>query len=65
MPQSEKDLLTFDAISQEKGWPIGTVRYWHQKGEFCQSVKIGRRRYVRRGDLEQWIADKFADGAAA
>ncbi len=61
---SKQDLMTIEEISQEKRWPIGTVRYWIQKGTFCPSVRIGRRRYVRRGDLEKFIADKFADGAA-
>lgn len=63
MPTSEKDLLTIAEISQEKGWPEPTIRDWIQKEKFCKSARIGRRRYVRRGDLEQWIADKFADAA--
>lgn len=62
---SEKDLLTIEEVSQETGWPIPTIRYWIHEDTFCQSARIGRRRYVRRADLAQFIADKFNNQASA
>lgn len=67
MAQGDMELMTIEQTSQETGWPIPTIREWIRKDKFCPSVRIGRRRYVRRADLNAWIDAQFAanEGGAA
>lgn len=65
MSQNPIDLLTLEDVAQETGFTLPTIRYWINHGVFCTTAKIGRRRYVRRADLDRWIADKFTAAESA
>lgn len=56
--RSPDDLLTIPAIAAQYGLPIRTVRYliYDQQGDTLPLVRLGRRIFVRRGDLLDYLA---------
>lgn len=56
--RSRDDLLTVPAIHAQYGLPIRTVRYliYDQRGDTLPLVRLGRRVFVRRGDLLDYLA---------
>lgn len=60
------DLMTTMQVHEETGIPLATLRWWRHEGKTGpKSFKLGRRmvRY-RRSDVEQWLEEQYADGAA-
>jgi excisionase family DNA binding protein len=43
-------------VEDQYGFPVGTLRHWARSGRL-PSFRIGRRRFVRRSDVERLIAD--------
>jgi excisionase family DNA binding protein len=61
------ELLLLDDVARRCRAPVSTVRYWIAIGKL-PSGRFGRRRVVRRDDLERFIAAGFrptAETAAA
>jgi excisionase family DNA binding protein len=56
MPNTHADLLLIEEVAQACRAPVGTVRHWIRT-ERLPSIRPGRRRLVRRSDLEQFLAD--------
>ena len=57
---AEKDLLGLEAVSQEYGFAVATLYGWRHRGIGPRSVRLGRRVYYRRADIERWITDEAA-----
>jgi excisionase family DNA binding protein len=60
------EFLLLEEVAAEMRAPVSTVRYWIASGRLA-SIRPGRRRLVRRSDLERFLADVpgRATGAAA
>ena len=58
------ELITIQRLSEEISIPANTLRYWRTQGTGPKSARIGRRVMYRRADVERWIEEQFADGAA-
>jgi excisionase family DNA binding protein len=48
--------MSLEAVETEYGRPRSTLRHWIRKG-LLPSYRLGRRRFVRRSDLERLIAE--------
>ncbi len=48
------ELLLVDEVAARCRTSVSTVRFWIQTGKL-RSVRPGRRRLVRRGDLERFL----------
>lgn len=53
---SQRENLHFEEVEERYGFPIGTLRHWARTGRL-PSFRIGRRRFVRRSDVERLITD--------
>jgi excisionase family DNA binding protein len=53
---ADDDLLTLPEIAEMTGMAGPTVRVWVKQGRL-PATKVGRQWMVRRGDLEQMLAD--------
>jgi excisionase family DNA binding protein len=53
---TQSENLHFEQVAERYGFPIGTLRHWVRTGRL-PSFRIGRRRFVRRSDVERLIAD--------
>ena len=63
-PQDERiaDLLTPKDLERELGIPAATWRWYRHVGRGPTSFKLGGRRIVyRRADVEQWLAEQYAE----
>lgn len=40
-----------------------TLRTWIQHGEILAPVRVGRRQYWLRAELESWLRERFRAGA--
>ena len=58
------ELITIQQLSDDLGVPQNTLRYWRSQGRGPNSARIGRRVMYRRADVERWINEQFAGGAA-
>jgi excisionase family DNA binding protein len=59
------EYLLLEEIAEISRAPVGTVRAWIRTGRL-PSVKPGRRRLVRRSDLERFLArDVLAERRAS
>lgn len=56
MPSTNSDLLLIEEVAEICRAPIGTVRHWLRTHRL-PSIRPGRRRLVRRVDLERFLAD--------
>lgn len=54
-------LLTIEEAASELNVSVATLRYWRVNGRGPRSARLGRRVMYRQSDLEQWVADRFAD----
>jgi predicted site-specific integrase-resolvase len=48
--------MHFEEVKERYGFPIGTLRHWARTGRL-PTFRIGRRRFVRRSDVERLIAE--------
>jgi excisionase family DNA binding protein len=55
--------LLLKEIAEETRTPLSTVRHWIATGKL-PSVRPGRRRLVKRADLEAFLAPRAADTKA-
>jgi excisionase family DNA binding protein len=49
------DLLLLDEVAQIARVSVETVRYWIKQGKL-RSIRPGRRRLIRRQDLETFLS---------
>jgi excisionase family DNA binding protein len=59
MPSTTHELLWIEEVADACRAPIGTVRHWIRTGRLA-SLRLGRRRLVRRADLEALLASAKA-----
>ena len=60
-----EELLLLEEVARECRAPLSSVRHWIRTGRL-QSIRPGRRRLVRRGELERFLAsDSSNEGASA
>ncbi len=52
------ELLGVDRMTDEYPWSAGTLYAWRHKAQGPPSVRLGRRIFWRRSDVESWIADQ-------
>jgi excisionase family DNA binding protein len=57
------EFLFLEEVAAEIRTPLSTVRYWIITGKL-PSIRPGRRRLVRRSDLERFLAASGGDSAA-
>lgn len=57
-------LLTMPEVSERTRTPIDTLRYWRHLGTGPASFKVGRRVMYAEEDVNRWIEDQRAVGAA-
>lgn len=55
------DLMTTVEAAEALRTNTNTLAYWRVKGIGPNSARIGRRVVYRRSDVEQYIADQFAE----
>ena len=57
-----KTLLSENDVSQLTGVPRKTLQYWRFAGNSFapQFIKLGKRVYYRRADIERWVEDQAA-----
>jgi len=55
MPSTTHELLWIEEVAEACRTPIGTIRHWIRTGRL-PSLRLGRRRMVRRSDLETMLA---------
>jgi len=55
------NLLLLEEVARECRTSVSTVRYWIQSGRL-PSIRPGRRRLVRRRDLERFLECEPATG---
>jgi predicted DNA-binding transcriptional regulator AlpA len=55
---STGDLLDLQRFSSEYGFPEATLYGWRHRGIGPRSVRLGRRVYYRRQDIERWIEEE-------
>lgn len=53
------DLVTVEEAAEMTRLSPATVRWLISVGRFAPSAKLGRRRMLRRVDLEAWISAQF------
>lgn len=60
------DLLTVEEVAKLTRTPEGTLRYWRHRnrGEGPKCFKLGRRVVYLRADVDQWLADRYANATA-
>jgi excisionase family DNA binding protein len=61
MPIKQNDFLLVEEIAAECRAPRTTVRQWMQTGRL-PSIRLGRRRLVRREDFEQFLRNAGLPG---
>ena len=49
------EFLILEEVAEISRTPLETVRYWCRKGKL-ESVRPGRRRLVRRADLDRFLS---------
>lgn len=49
-------LLSLEDVAAKTLAPISTVRWWVQTGKL-QSLKVGRRRRVKAGELDRFLRE--------
>jgi excisionase family DNA binding protein len=57
------EFLFLEEVASEIRTPLSTVRYWVMIGKL-PSIRPGRRRLVRRSDLERFLAASGGNTAA-
>ena len=55
MPSATHELLWIEEVAELCRAPVGTVRHWMRTGRL-PSLRLGRRRLVRREDLDALLA---------
>jgi excisionase family DNA binding protein len=55
MPNTPEDLLLIEEVADACRASVGTVRHWIRTNRL-PSIRPGRRRLVRRADLERFLA---------
>lgn len=50
------DLLTPDQVQELTGNSIVTLSRWRQRGYGPKYLKLGRKVWYRRADLDEWLA---------
>lgn len=60
MPDKQK-LMTRDDVAEYLGVPVATLAQWTYRGIGPQSIKVGRHRRYRPGDVEAWLDEQRAD----
>jgi excisionase family DNA binding protein len=63
MPTSLPEYLLVSEIAETCRVPLGTVRHWIRTGRL-PSIRPGRRRLVRRTDLERFLNRDHERGEA-
>lgn len=53
--ETQTKLLDFKAIESEYGLAKSTTTKMLMRGQFITPVKIGRKNYFKRTELEEWI----------
>jgi predicted DNA-binding transcriptional regulator AlpA len=60
---NDHDLLTITEAAQVVRAPVATLRYWRHLGKGPKSLRVGRRVFYSRSDIEAWImAQRDGDG---
>lgn len=57
-------LLTLQQVAERYNIPENSLRYWRAQKTGPKSARLGRRVMYRATDIEKWVEDQFADGAA-
>lgn len=52
------DLLTVEQLAEMFAVPVRTVYEWNQAGTGPKRIKIGKRTYYRKTDIQAWIDSK-------
>lgn len=64
MTQIAPEFLSPEQFADLIGVPLRTVYHWMAEGSAPPSVKLGRHRRFRRGDIEAWIDERQSDDSA-
>jgi len=57
-------LLTPGEVAERVRRPVATVRYWRAVGLGPKSANVGGRVLYKASDVEAWLEEQFAKGAA-
>lgn len=58
------ELLTLQQVAVRYNIAENSLRYWRTQGTGPKSARIGRRVMYRASDIETWVEEQFAGGAA-
>lgn len=58
------ELLTLQQVAERYNIAQNSLRYWRVQGTGPKSARIGRRVMYRAADVEAWVEEQFAGGAA-
>lgn len=61
MADLPSELMTIDEAAAYLRQPVKSLRYQRDNGTGPPSARIGRRVWYLRSDLEQYVAQAFAD----
>lgn len=64
-PAPNAVLLTMEASAEHLGLTLRQMRILVTAEDAPKSVRIGRRRYLRRADLDAWVEEQFRTQAHA
>lgn len=57
---STSELLKLQEAARSYGFSEATMYNWRHQGKGPRSVRLGRRVYYRRADIEAWIESQMA-----
>jgi predicted DNA-binding transcriptional regulator AlpA len=57
-PVVPTQLLPLKEVSQEYGFPEPTLYDWRHRNVGPKSVRLGRRVFYRRSEIERWICEQ-------
>ncbi|ACZ31089.1 regulatory protein MerR [Xylanimonas cellulosilytica DSM 15894] len=60
MTEEQQARATTRELADELGISEETLRWWRAEGRGPKSFNIGRRVFYRRADVEQWMAEQYA-----
>jgi excisionase family DNA binding protein len=59
MQRLDRRLLTVQDLASYLGVPVATIYAWRYRRQGPPGFRVGRYLRFRRGDVEQWIADRL------
>lgn len=64
MTTPQRRLITTAEVHARTGIPVETLRYWRWAGRGPKSFRLGRRVVYDLDDLDSWLDEQRAAGAA-